>query len=227
MQPQQCNLLYPKYHSKVSIWHFGISMLDLKLRCKSPNFALEFPIFILDSFIPRWKLHTKSNLESVWYMGVRRTTSPAVFKPQFVQCHTKKPEQSNRHTCSGFPLVIIIAFAELFSCLISLLPQSSRSQEIAPHHLAHRAEAPKSNGAYSYDTPARHRQPHRMSRTSRSVAWDWQRRWSHHCQIQTCAVRPSSLSHTTCGYPRASTPPFQNPRQTDSPARWRMNKNNI
>lgn len=76
MQPQQCNLLYPKYHSKVSIWHFGISMFDLKLRYKSPNFALKFSIFILDSSIPRWKLHPKSNPKSVWYTIVWGVTAP-------------------------------------------------------------------------------------------------------------------------------------------------------
>ena len=145
---------------------------------------------------------------------------PAVFKPQFVQCHTKKPEQSNRHTCSGFSLVIIITitFAAFSSCWTPLLLQNSRSQETAQCRWARRTKAPRSNEVCSYDRRDKHRPSRRTSRTSRLAASNWPHRSPRRYRIRTCAVILASQVHTTCDYPCAEAPPFQNPRQTDSPA---------
>ena len=109
-------------------------MFNLKLRCKSPNFPLNFSILILDSSHTEMKSAPEIETEiSMIYelLGSRRP--PAVFKTQFVQFHTKKPEQSNHPTCSGFSLVIIIAFAELFSCLIFCCLKAYVYKEL--HHI--------------------------------------------------------------------------------------------
>ena len=87
----------------------------LKLRCKSPNFVLKFSILILNSSHTEMKAVTEIKSEiSMIHELFKRPPPPAVFKTQFVQFHTKKPEQSNHHTCSGFSLVIIIIFVASF-----------------------------------------------------------------------------------------------------------------
>lgn len=106
-------------------------------------------------------------------------------------------------------------------CACLSLPQSSRSQETVRYH--RRTErSTEIQWSLFMCTPGRCLLQRWTSRTSPQAISDWPRRWPRRCQSRTCGIILSSQWHTICGWPCASAPPFQNPRQTDSPAMCHM-----